>query len=243
MTSQTRLNFYVTILFAALIPQSDYTTELLDSVYMNAVFYGLALLITVVVQTIQGQLDLYHAIFVMHLLTCLSIFHLYGMRCVSTRIYYKVLIRAEKKTGFIRFVEANGFGFKMKITLAVQLFQVYGVFIPWALYVWIKDSRFGSQPECNHLVKYVFFFVNVRATVGWLHIMFIVTLSTSTIISLLAFGFISHIHNGSWSATGLRDLTRWFFWVVSILCVSTTLSSFDNTNSPHQFFRLRCRDS
>ena len=87
MTFQTRLNFYVTIFLAALIPQSEYTTELLDSLYMNAVFYGFALLITVLVQTIQGQLDLFHAIFVMHMLACLSVLHIYGMTCVPITIY------------------------------------------------------------------------------------------------------------------------------------------------------------
>jgi hypothetical protein len=38
LTSQTRLNFYVTILITALIPPSESTTELLDSLYLNAIF-------------------------------------------------------------------------------------------------------------------------------------------------------------------------------------------------------------
>ena len=242
MTSQTRLNFYVTIFFAALIPKSEYTTELLDSLYMNAVFYGLALLITVVVQTIQGQLDLYHAIFVMHMLICLTVLHLYGMRCVPTRIYYKVLIRAEKKTGFDRFVHAHRFGFKMKINLAVQVFQVLGILTPWSLYVWIKDSRFGSQPECNHLVKYVILFVNVRATVGWLHIISIVSLVMSTLSSLFGLGMLLHIRREP-SPAGEPHSRSWFSRGVSIVCVSSTLSSLDNTDSPHQIFHLRCRDN
>ncbi|KAH9027208.1 hypothetical protein EDB84DRAFT_315065 [Lactarius hengduanensis] len=58
----------------------------------------------------------------------------------------------------------------MNIILVLQVLQVI-ILIPWVLYVWIKDSRFGSQPECNHFVKYVFFFVTVRATVGWLRIL------------------------------------------------------------------------
>ena len=39
------------------------------------------------------------------------------------------------------------------------------------LYLWIKDSRFGAQPECNDLVKYVLVFVTFRATVGWIRIL------------------------------------------------------------------------
>ena len=46
---------------------------------MNAVFYGLAILITVLVETIQGQLDLYHAVFVIHMLSCLTVLQFYGM--------------------------------------------------------------------------------------------------------------------------------------------------------------------
>ena len=96
MASQTRVNFYVTISLVALIPQSKHTIELVDSIYMNAIYYGLALVITVLVQTIQRQLDLYHAIFVMHMLVCFAILYGYGMSCVPIRIFYKLLIRVEK---------------------------------------------------------------------------------------------------------------------------------------------------
>ena len=54
---------------------------------MNSVFYGLALLITALIRTIQGQLDLYHAIFVMLVIACFSIIHLFGMSYIPTRIY------------------------------------------------------------------------------------------------------------------------------------------------------------
>ena len=87
LDSQTRLNFYVTILLAAIIPRTPYTIVLLNELYINAVFYGLALLITALVQTIQGRLDLYHAIFVMHILLCLSVYQNHGTYCISRRIY------------------------------------------------------------------------------------------------------------------------------------------------------------
>jgi hypothetical protein len=50
------------------------------------------------------------------------------------------------------------------------------VFTIWLLYVWIKDSNFGSQPSCNNLVKYVLFFVDVRATATWLRVLFLLYL-------------------------------------------------------------------
>ena len=65
------------------------------------------------------------------------------------------------------------------MTLAVQILQFFIIFFPWSLYVWIKVSKFGSQPECNHLVKYVFFFVTVRATANWLRIVLIILLFVS----------------------------------------------------------------
>ncbi len=137
---------------------------------MNAIVYGLAILITALVQTIQGQLDLYHAIIVAQMQVFI---HIYGVTCVPMKIYYRVLIRDEN-TGATRFILANRFSSKMKITFVVQALQLLIIFVPWSLYVLIKCSRFGAQPECNDLVKYVFFFVTVRATVGWLRIMFII---------------------------------------------------------------------
>ena len=74
-----------------------------------------------------------------------------------------------------RFITAPRFDLKLKITLAVQLCQFVLIFPIWSLYVWIKDSRFGPQPECNHLVKYVIVFVSVRATINWLRILTIIT--------------------------------------------------------------------
>lgn len=64
---------------------------------------------------------------------------------------------------------------RMKVIIAIQTFTTV-VFTIWLLYVWIKDSHFGSQPECNHLVKYVLFFANVRATDTWLRVLFILYL-------------------------------------------------------------------
>ncbi|KAI0296550.1 hypothetical protein B0F90DRAFT_1023215 [Multifurca ochricompacta] len=80
----TRINFYVTIVLTALIPENEHTTELVDGLYENSVFYGLGLVITAVIQTLQNQLDLYHAIFVMQIIFSLDFVYAYGTFCVHS---------------------------------------------------------------------------------------------------------------------------------------------------------------
>jgi len=116
-----RVNFYVTILLTALTPENGRTDELLDGIYKNSVINGLSLVITAVVQTMQKQLDLYHAIFVMQILFSLNFVYAYGQR---------------------RFIRSNRTDFRMKIFIGVQTFTTM-VFTVWLLYVWIKDIDFG----------------------------------------------------------------------------------------------------
>ena len=73
----------MTILLTAVIPETERTTDLLDGLYQNSVFYGLGLVITAVIQTLQKQLDLYHAIFVMQIIFSLDFVYAYGMTCVQ----------------------------------------------------------------------------------------------------------------------------------------------------------------
>jgi hypothetical protein len=75
---QIRINFYVTILITAFTPKNEYTNELLDGLYLNAIPYGLSLVITAVIQSIQHQLDLYHAVCVMHNLLSLEFVYVCG---------------------------------------------------------------------------------------------------------------------------------------------------------------------
>ncbi|KAI9510546.1 hypothetical protein F5148DRAFT_1281828 [Russula earlei] len=151
-----RINFYVTILLAGIVPDTRHTTELLDGLYKSSVLYGFALVMTAVIQTLQGQLDLYHAVVVTQIVFSLNLFYIYALK---------------------RFFISSGRDYRMRIFIKVQVFSTL-TFTIWSLFVWIKDSDFGSQPECNYLVKYVFFFVTVRATVGWLRILLIVSLSS-----------------------------------------------------------------
>jgi hypothetical protein len=75
----------------------------------------------------------------------------------------------------------------MKIFIWVQKFTTV-VFTVWLLYVWIKDVDFGSQPSCNHFVKYVLFFASVRATATWLRVLFITNLVITACALLFSLG-------------------------------------------------------
>ena len=78
---------------------------------------------------------------------------------------------------------------RMKLFIGIQAFST-AMFTVWLLYVWIKDSDFGSQPECNHLVKYVLLFADIRATVTWLRVLFIMYLIVNACTLLFRFGVI-----------------------------------------------------
>ncbi|KAI0287344.1 hypothetical protein BC826DRAFT_1108519 [Russula brevipes] len=168
----TRINFYVTILLTTLARGHEDTTELLDELYKSSVLYGLSLVMTAVIQTLQGQLDLYHAIFVMQITFSLNIVYTYGQR---------------------RFIQSSSRDFRMKIFITIQMFSTM-IFTVWLLYVWVKDSDFGSQPECNHLVKYVLFFANVKATVTWLRVLFIIYLVLTACALLFTFAVILSVY-------------------------------------------------
>ncbi|KAH9954826.1 hypothetical protein BGW80DRAFT_1189753, partial [Lactifluus volemus] len=145
----TRINFYATIFLMALIPENERTSEVVNSLYENSVYYGLALVLTAIIQTLQTQLDLYHAIFVMQIIFSLNF--VYSGNSTESRVKLR----------------------RTKVIMAIQISTTI-MFTIWLLYVWIKDDHFGSQPECNHLVKYVFVFANIQATESWLRVLFII---------------------------------------------------------------------
>jgi ABC-type uncharacterized transport system permease subunit len=70
-----------------MIPETPRTTELLDGLYQNSILYGLSLVITAVIQTLQEQLDLYHAIFVMQIIFSLNFVYAYGITCVQLKSF------------------------------------------------------------------------------------------------------------------------------------------------------------
>jgi hypothetical protein len=87
----------------------------------------------------------------------------------------------------------NETDFRLKIFIGVQTFTTV-VFTVWLLYVWIKGSNFGSQRACNHLVKYALLFIDIRATVTWLRVLFIIYLVITACELLFNFGVIVSAH-------------------------------------------------
>jgi hypothetical protein len=81
----------------------------------------------------------------------------------------------------------------LKAFIGVQTFTTV-VFTVWLLYVWIKGSDFGSQQACNHLVKYVLLFIDIRATVTWLRVLFIMYLVITACTLLFNVGAIVSSH-------------------------------------------------
>ena len=92
-----------------------------------------------------------------------------------------------------RLYRYNQTDFRLKVFVRVQTFTTI-VFTVWLLYVWIKGSNFGSQKACNHLVKYVLLFIDIRATVTWLRVLFIMYLAITACALLLNFGVIVSVH-------------------------------------------------
>jgi hypothetical protein len=81
----------------------------------------------------------------------------------------------------------------LKVFIGVQTFTTV-VFTVWLLFVWIKGGNFGSQQACNHLVKYPLLFIDIRATVTWLRVFFIMYLVITACALLFNFGVIVSAH-------------------------------------------------
>ncbi|CAG7967291.1 unnamed protein product [Penicillium salamii] len=99
---------------------------------------GLALLCTAIYQTVKGDLTLFHAICVVHLLAILGIDLVNKGRYAGLgpwRLYF--------------------FAFLQVLAL--------GAFLAFNIYVWVTAPRFGSQPECNGDTVYVVFGISITA--------------------------------------------------------------------------------
>ncbi|KAJ5576666.1 hypothetical protein N7535_003592 [Penicillium sp. DV-2018c] len=100
---------------------------------------GLALLCTAIYQTFRGDLTLFHAICVVHLLAIL------GMDLVSKGRY-------------------AGLGpLRLYFFAGIQILAL-AAFLAFNVYVWVKAPTFGSQPKCNEDTVYVVFGVSIKAT-------------------------------------------------------------------------------
>jgi hypothetical protein len=142
---------------------------------------SLGLLITAVVQTVRKQLDLYHAIFVLHIIYSLGIvFYLSGaLPPIPTFSFADP--RPVTRSGAFRKTISQ---FRPASRATIQMVTI-GLFLGWSAYVWAHAKTFGSSPECNARVTYVFFFHSVGATVTWLRLLWIYGLAVTVGITLL----------------------------------------------------------
>lgn len=160
----------------------------MSGLYKNSVINGLALLFTAVIRTLQGELDLYHAIVVTYILFFFNIVFLFGMYLRLFNHHSQEL--TGKRVGERKFVWSSETDFQMRIYLLMHAFGII-VFFIWYLYAAIDGTKFGSQPECNHLVIFViFYFFNVRATVTWFRAITIVFFVGAIPLLLLFLGFL-----------------------------------------------------
>lgn len=74
--------------------------------------------------------------------------------------------------------------FRPESRALVQMVMM-GLFLSWSAYVWAHAKTFGSSPECNTQVTYIFLFIPVGATVTWLRLYWIWALAVTVGITLL----------------------------------------------------------
>ncbi|TDL15076.1 hypothetical protein BD410DRAFT_845486 [Rickenella mellea] len=133
--------------------------------------YALSLVLTAIIQTAQGQLTLYHAVLIYHLLMSFS------FTLIPT----------------ISDFSAGG-------SLRLHIFTVSSFLshLAWSLYVWSTALTFGSQPECNHSTKYIIMWVTVRATATWVRICWIsgTAIALAYVILMLVFEFANPCLSG-----------------------------------------------
>jgi hypothetical protein len=196
--------------------------------------------------TLQQQLDLYHAMVVMQIILSLNFFYLYSKFFVHLNTILKPLmgydgagirkfIRDSSRASSRDCAESRTKFLCRKVIIAIQTFTTL-MFTVWLVYVWIKGSQFGSQPECNHFVKYVFFFATFRATENWLWVLFTIYLVFSCTL-LLRFIWIVFVHVDSYHKPldvvplegQANDSDKTVYTslkvVLSVGCVSSTKSS------------------
>jgi len=166
-----RANFYATVLITAVIPRRRSTEKLLDALNANAGVTGFALLIAAIIQTFQGRLDLYHAIFVLNIVYFLGLI-----------VYF---------SGVFKWTIRH-----IRLGPIIQVMTV-SAFLAWSSYIWLNADTFGSTPECNAQVKYVILFFSVKATASWLRKFWIVSLGVSA--ACMVIGIIAAIFVIRWA--------------------------------------------
>ncbi|KAJ5301858.1 hypothetical protein N7508_006721 [Penicillium antarcticum] len=161
---------------------------------------GLAILCTAIYQTFRGDLSLFHAICVIHLLAVL------GMDLISKGRY-------------------AGLGpWRLYFFAAIQILAL-GAFLAFNVYVWTTAPHFGSQPECNKETVYVVFGISIKATSPVFRYIILGTLGAIVASYVLVFtcmlpclcGFIAHRRRNPGSGNRIEGQTkRGFNWFVEV---------------------------
>jgi hypothetical protein len=170
------------MLLMAIIPEVEITKPLLEVLVGNAGISGLALLVTALAETVKKQLSLYHAIFIIHML------YFTGIMVVPSGKQNVGLSHLSRPDlgGFKGKYEGNKINFTLRILISfVMTYGSVMLFTGYAFYVWATAPTFGTNPECNNEIKYIFFFRSVRATVGWLRKLWMVGLGATLGLMIL----------------------------------------------------------
>ena len=155
----------------------------MDRLYESSVFYGLSLVITTTIHTLQKKLDFYHTIVVMQIIFYLDLIYACGAGFIHSGNTLTVPTKYDY-AGIRRSLRRLGKTLRIILLVGIQNFSTM-VFTVWLLHELAHDDHFVSQPDCNQSVKYVFFFVSVRATSTRLQILFV----AAVIIAALSFLF------------------------------------------------------
>ncbi|KAK1986820.1 hypothetical protein LZ30DRAFT_581307 [Colletotrichum cereale] len=157
-------------------------TEFCQAINSALQLQGLALLCTAVYQTFKGQLTLFHAICVLHLLSLL------GFGLVAQRRY-------------------QGGGLNRWLVMAALRVIIACAFTALTAYIWATAPTFGNQPDCNASTVYVVFGVSIRATndvFRYVILALMASMAVGWVLSMVIYVFLAHCCCG-----GVRSGMKW----------------------------------
>jgi hypothetical protein len=198
------------MLVAILTPERDSTEDLLSGMYKASVINVLSILLTAVIQTLQTQLDLYHAIVVMNILFFFDLVFLFGMYYLHPFKHQSPEL-TRKRVGQRKFIWSSQTDFQMLLYLLMHGFGEIVAFI-WVFYVGIVGTKFGSQPTCNHLVTFALFFAEIRVTKAWFKVL-LCTLALPFNFLLICFLILAPAERKRKCTDALDNLFETYSWL------------------------------
>ncbi|KAG8828183.1 hypothetical protein FRC17_007592 [Serendipita sp. 399] len=165
-----RISLYILSLAGPIVAVFASSNDFFKSVERSLGVTGLALLLTTLISTSQGRIDLFHA---------LCVFHLVGLTGFS--------IRPSLRHGRSNRVSQLA-------TFALFYIGLLG-FCTFIIYLFGTTRRFGANPECNPQIVYVIFGFNVPAVnyeFRWLFISCIIFILVGALIGSIL-GFIVNV--------------------------------------------------